>query len=126
MWTHQLNTPSEQSSLEVLVVGELTGTEDPHGIHDRKTSVQFPTRRVVVQDLGSSRQRVLNIVLDVPPVSRGTYILVPLNGVLRHALFLHIGQELIHDQGKDVEKVLSRFSRPGRVGRGARHGRESR
>ena len=49
--THELNTPTQKSSFEVLVVGELAALEDLHGVDDGQAAVELPAWDVVVQIL---------------------------------------------------------------------------
>ena len=49
--TYELDTPSEERSFEVLVVGELAALEDLHGVDDGQAAVELPAWDVVVQIL---------------------------------------------------------------------------
>jgi hypothetical protein len=52
--TNQLDTPSQQSRLEVFFISQIPGLEDPDGVYYGKTSVELSTGSVVVQNLVDS------------------------------------------------------------------------
>ncbi len=51
MWTYQLNTPPEQSSLEVLGIGERPALNDGNRVNNGEATVELAPGNVVVQVL---------------------------------------------------------------------------
>ena len=49
--THELDTPSEEGCLKVLIIVEFTALEDLDGVDDRDTTVELPTWDVVIEVL---------------------------------------------------------------------------
>lgn len=52
--TDQLDTPSQQSRLEVFFISQIPGLEDPDGVYYGKTSVELSPGSVMVQNLVDS------------------------------------------------------------------------
>lgn len=63
---HKLNAPSEESGMEVLVVGEVRALEDLERVDNRETAVELATWNVVVEILLSENNRWPGAVCHVP------------------------------------------------------------
>lgn len=114
-FTHQLNTPPEQSRLEVLFIGKLPALDDGDGVDNRETAVEFATGHIIVQILkriqlaiyygkrkgrsGTGRHR-----LDRSGTI-GTHALEPVGRVGGEALGLEVVEELLADDGENALKA---------------------
>ena len=51
MMTHKLNSPTQYTSFEVLVIGKLTAFQNLNGINDRHAAIEFTVRNIVIEVL---------------------------------------------------------------------------
>lgn len=97
--------------MEVLVVGERGALEDLEGVDNREAAVELAAGDVVVEVLALAVESERSWrVHHGEPMSAGTHVLVPLDSLLRHALALEVGEELLGDLVKDALETRARRS----------------